>query len=51
LYSSEELADWVGKIRNLLSGTDRTFVFFNNCYAGQAADNARIMQELLFGGS
>jgi uncharacterized protein YecE (DUF72 family) len=49
LYSPEELKDWVGKIRNLLSGTDRTFVFFNNCYSGQAADNARIMQELLFG--
>jgi uncharacterized protein YecE (DUF72 family) len=25
----------------------RTFVFFNNCHAGQAARNARLMQELL----
>jgi uncharacterized protein YecE (DUF72 family) len=49
LYSPAELKDWVTKIRNLLSRTDRTFVFFNNCYSGQAADNARIMQELLFG--
>ncbi len=50
-YSKDELGDWVRKIRALLAKTDRTFVFFNNCYAGQAADNARVMQELLFGGS
>jgi uncharacterized protein YecE (DUF72 family) len=50
LYSKEELGDWVRKIRGLLAQTDRTFVFFNNCYAGQAADNARVMQELLFSG-
>lgn len=49
-YSKDELNEWVGKIRGLLAATDRTFVFFNNCYAGQAADNARVMQELLFGG-
>jgi uncharacterized protein YecE (DUF72 family) len=47
LYSKSELEDWVRKIRAMLSRTDRTFVFFNNCYAGQAADNARVMQELL----
>jgi uncharacterized protein YecE (DUF72 family) len=50
LYSKDELAEWVRKIRSVLSETDRTFVFFNNCYAGQAADNARVMQELLFAG-
>ncbi len=49
-YSKDELREWVRKIRSLLASTDRTFVFFNNCYAGQAADNARVMQELLFGG-
>ena len=48
-YTKDELGDWVRKIRGLLAKTDRTFVFFNNCYAGQAADNARVMQELLFG--
>jgi uncharacterized protein YecE (DUF72 family) len=47
LYSKEEMQEWVQKIRALLGSTDRTFVFFNNCYAGQAADNARVMQELL----
>lgn len=48
-YAKEELAEWVRNIRNLVASTDKTFVFFNNCYAGQAADNARVMQELLFG--
>jgi uncharacterized protein YecE (DUF72 family) len=47
LYSKEEMQEWVQKIRAMLGSTDRTFVFFNNCYAGQAADNARVMQELL----
>ncbi len=50
LYSKGELAEWVRKIRSTLAKTERTFVFFNNCYAGQAADNARLMQELLFEG-
>jgi uncharacterized protein YecE (DUF72 family) len=49
-YTKDELGEWVRKIRSLLGTTNRTFVFFNNCYAGQAADNARVMQELLFGG-
>jgi uncharacterized protein YecE (DUF72 family) len=25
----------------------KTFVFFNNCHAGQAATNARMMKDLL----
>ena len=48
LYSREELAEWARKIRGTLANSERTFVFFNNCYAGQAADNARVMQELMF---
>ena len=49
-YSKDELDEWVKKIRSTLAKTTKTFVFFNNCYAGQAADNARVMQELLFQG-
>jgi uncharacterized protein YecE (DUF72 family) len=51
LYTREELREWVRKIRSTLGKARSTFVFFNNCYAGQAADNARVMQELLFGGA
>ncbi|MDP6802608.1 MAG: DUF72 domain-containing protein [Gemmatimonadota bacterium] len=47
LYSDKELTDWAKKIRHAAGQADRTFVFFNNCYAGQAAENARVMQELV----
>ena len=47
LYSDEELKDWVGKIRKLAADAKKTYVFFNNCHAGQAATNAQLMQEML----
>jgi uncharacterized protein YecE (DUF72 family) len=47
LYSEKELKDWVGKIRELAAKAKKTYVFFNNCHAGQAARNAKLMQELL----
>lgn len=47
LYSEEELREWVAKIRAMSQKAGKTFVFFNNCHAGQAARNARLMKELL----
>jgi uncharacterized protein YecE (DUF72 family) len=47
LYSEEELKDWVERIRELAAKAKKTYVFFNNCHAGQAARNAKLMQELL----
>ena len=47
LYSEEELKEWVGKIRELATTTKKTFVFFNNCHAGQAATSAKLMRTLL----
>jgi len=47
LYSKEELKEWVEKIRDLAVKAKKTYVFFNNCHAGQAAGNAKLMQELL----
>ena len=47
LYSKEELKEWVDKIRDLAAKAKKTYVFFNNCHAGQAASNAKLMQELL----
>ncbi|MFH1680205.1 MAG: DUF72 domain-containing protein [Candidatus Eisenbacteria bacterium] len=47
LYSDQELREWVGRIRDLDRETSRAFVFFNNCYAGQAVRGAKRMQELL----
>ncbi len=47
LYSEDELREWVAKIQAMSERAARTFVFFNNCHAGQAARNAKLMQELL----
>lgn len=47
LYSEDELKEWVAKIQAMSKTASRTFVFFNNCHAGQAARNAKLMQALL----
>ena len=47
LYSEAELKEWAGKIRELNQKTQKTFVFFNNCHAGQAATSAKLMRTLL----
>lgn len=47
LYSKDELLEWVGKIRGIAKRSDKTFVLFNNHYQGQAAVNAKMMEELL----
>jgi uncharacterized protein YecE (DUF72 family) len=49
MYSEDELKEWVGKIRELAAGAKKTFVFFNNCHAGQAATSAKLMRRLLEG--
>jgi uncharacterized protein YecE (DUF72 family) len=46
-YSEAELREWVRKIADLAQRARRTYLFFNNCHAGQAARNAKLMQELL----
>ena len=47
LYSEAELKEWADKIRALNQKTEKTFVFFNNCHAGQAATSAKLMRRLL----
>jgi uncharacterized protein YecE (DUF72 family) len=46
-YSEPELREWMEKITKLAEQAKRTYLFFNNCHAGQAARNAKLMQELL----
>jgi len=46
-YSEDELREWLKKIASLADQARRTYLFFNNCHAGQAARNAKLMQELL----
>jgi len=47
LYSREELAAWVPRIRELDAAAARTLVFMNNHYQGKAVTNARQLKELL----
>jgi uncharacterized protein YecE (DUF72 family) len=46
-YRPEELSEWLGKVADLASQAKRTYLFFNNCHAGQAARSAKLMEELL----
>jgi uncharacterized protein YecE (DUF72 family) len=46
-YSPGELKEWVAKIRELAEKASKTYVFFNNCHAGQAARNALLMRDML----
>jgi len=46
-YSEQELGEWLEKVRKLAEQAKRTYLFFNNCHAGQAARSAKLMQELL----
>ncbi len=46
-YSERELGEWLTRIAELARQSRQTYVFFNNCHAGQAARSARLMQELL----
>jgi len=47
LYRREELEEWAGLVRGLAREAQRTYVFFNNCHAGHAVVNARMLEELL----
>lgn len=46
-YREEELREWVRRIGELAAQARRTYLFFNNCHAGQAARSAKLMQDLL----
>lgn len=46
-YKPEELQEWVPKIEKLENTAQKTFVFTNNHYRGQAVDTARELKELL----
>jgi uncharacterized protein YecE (DUF72 family) len=47
LYTEDELAEWVPKIRELAEETERTYLFFNNHYEGKAGQNAQMLARLL----
>ncbi|MGA2377771.1 MAG: DUF72 domain-containing protein [Spirochaetia bacterium] len=47
LYASEELEEWVQRIRLILLNVPVLLLFFNNHWRGNAAQNAREMRRLL----
>jgi uncharacterized protein YecE (DUF72 family) len=49
LYSSEELSEWLPMIERMLAKARLLLVIFNNHSRGQAIQNARELQGLLFG--
>lgn len=46
-YSQAELEQWKDFVRDLANEAKQTFIFFNNCHAGHAVINARMMEEML----
>ena len=46
-YIEAELNQWTGLIREMAAKAKQTYIFFNNCHAGHAVLNARMMEELL----
>jgi uncharacterized protein YecE (DUF72 family) len=46
-YPERELSEWLDKVNALARQAKQTYLFFNNCHAGQAARNAKLMEELL----
>lgn len=47
LYSSLELEEWAGRIRGFPEDVSKIYLFFNNCYHGQAPRNALEMRKIL----
>ncbi len=46
-YSSDELKEWLLRIHKLDEEGSTTYLFFNNCHAGQAVKNARMLRDML----
>ena len=46
-YVADELEAWVARVRAMAAEAKQTYLFFNNCHAGQAARSAALMEELL----
>lgn len=46
-YSAEELQEWVPRLQQLAAQTEKVYVFMNNCFGGQAVQNAQELQQML----
>jgi uncharacterized protein YecE (DUF72 family) len=50
LYREEELKEWIGRIHEIARASEKTYVFTNNHYRGQAPANALQILSQLRGG-
>lgn len=48
-YSEAELREWAAKVKALADRAKKVYIFFNNCHAGHAAKNARLMEQMMLG--
>ena len=49
LYAKDELAEWVGRIKDLAASSDRVYVITNNHFRGQALANALQIKNMMSG--
>ncbi len=49
LYTTDELREWIARIRNLGAKSDRVYVITNNHYRGQALANALQIKNMISG--
>ncbi len=46
-YNTSELTEWMPHIARMDEEAAATYLFFNNCHAGQAVKNARMLRQML----
>jgi len=46
-YEAEYLKKWIIRLKAITGYAEMTYLFFNNCHAGQAVKNALLMREIL----
>lgn len=46
-YDTDQLREWLPRLAAMTQRADETFLFFNNCHAGQAIKSAILMKELM----
>lgn len=47
LYSEDELKEFIPEIKDMDNKAKKTYLFFNNCHAGSAATNAKMLRDIL----
>ncbi|MBD3167115.1 DUF72 domain-containing protein [bacterium] len=48
-YEEEELKSWIPRLKAMEERAETSYLFFNNCHAGQAVRSAKLMKAMLAG--